>query len=83
MGLTIHYQLHSDTRSLTEARRLVEELRKRTLDLPFAEVGEVVELKGNACQFDRYGQDHPHRWLLVQAGQWVRAIAPYWVVWYK
>ncbi len=71
MGLTIHYQLHSDTRSAKEARRLVEELRKRALDLPFAEVGEVVELKGDACQFDRYGQDHPHRWLLVQAGQYV------------
>ena len=71
MGLTIHYQLYCDTRSSAEARRLVEELRKRALDLPFAEVGEVVELKGDACQFDRYGQDHPHRWLLVQAGQYV------------
>ena len=70
MGLTIHYALHSDTRSSKEARRLVEDLRKRALDLPFAEVGEVVELKGDACQFDRYGQDHPHRWLLVQAGQY-------------
>jgi hypothetical protein len=71
VGLTIHYRLQSDTRSAKEARRLVEELRKRALDLPFAEVGDVVELKGDACQFDRYGQDHPHRWLLVQAGQYV------------
>jgi hypothetical protein len=71
MGLTIHYALHSDTRSAKEARRLVEDLRKRALDLSFAEVREVVELKGDACQFDRYGQDHPHRWLLVQAGQYV------------
>jgi hypothetical protein len=71
MGLTIHYKLHCDTRRSTEARRLVEELRTKALDLPFQEVGEVVELKGDACQFDRYGQDHPHRWLLVQAGQYV------------
>jgi hypothetical protein len=71
VGLTIQYALHSDTRSAKEARRLVEELRKRALDLPFQEVGEVVDLKGDACQFDRYGQDHPHRWLLVQAGQFV------------
>ncbi len=27
MGLTIHYNLHSDTRLPAEARRLVEELR--------------------------------------------------------
>jgi hypothetical protein len=71
MGLTIHYKLHSDTRSPAEARRLVEELRRRALDLPFAEVGEVVELKGDACQFDRYDREHPHRWLLIQAGQYV------------
>ena len=71
MGLTVHYALHSDTRSPAEARRLVEQLRKRALDLPFQEVGEIVELKGDACQFDRYDREHPHRWLLVQAGQYV------------
>ena len=71
MGLTIHYKLKSDTRTAREARRLVEELRKRALDLPFKEVGEVVELTGDACAFDRYDREHPHRWLLVQAGQYV------------
>jgi hypothetical protein len=71
MGLTIHYRLKSEARSPAEARRLVEELRKRAPNLPFAEVGEVVELRGDACQFDRYDRDHPHRWLLVQAGQFV------------
>lgn len=71
MGLTIHYALRSDTRSPKEARRLVEDLRKRALDLPFQEVGEVVELKGDACEFDRYDRDHPHRWLMIQAGQFV------------
>jgi hypothetical protein len=71
MGLTIHYKLHCDTRSANEAHRLVEELRKRALDLPFTEVGEVVELKGDACAFDRYDREHPHRWLLIQAGQFV------------
>ena len=71
MGLTVHYKLKSDTRSPAEARRLVEELRKRALDLPFQEVGEIVELKGEACSFDRCDQEHPHRWLLIQAGQFV------------
>jgi len=70
MGLTIHYSLHSDSRSPTEARRLVEELRRRALDLPFAEVGEVVELTGDACDFERYDRDNPLRWLVSQAGGW-------------
>ena len=71
MGLTIHYRLQSDARSAKEARRLMEELRKKALDLPFAEVGEVVELKKDACDFQTYDRDNPHRWLLVQAGQYV------------
>ncbi len=71
MGLTIHYKLHSDTRSPAEARRLVEELRRRALDLPFAEVEEVVELSGDACDFEKQDREHPHRWLLIQAGQWL------------
>jgi len=65
MGLTVHYRLHSDTRSATEARRLVEELRKRALDLPFVEVGEVVELKGDACDYQKRDRDDPNRWLLI------------------
>ena len=72
MGLTVHYKLQSNTRSAKQARQLVEQLRKRALDLPFAEVGEeVVEVKGDACAFDKYDHDHPLRWLLIQAGQYV------------
>lgn len=68
MGLTIHYELHSDTRSPHEARRLVEELRKNALDLPLAEVGEVVEVHGAACNFELYDFHDPLRWLVCQAG---------------
>jgi len=71
MGLTIHYDLHSDTRSPKQARRLVEQLRTRAMDLPFKEVGEVVELSGDACDFQNYDRHHPLRWLLIQAGQLV------------
>jgi hypothetical protein len=71
VGLTIHYALRSDTRSPSKARQLVEQLRKRALDLPFAEVGEVVDLKGDACDYQGYDSEHPHRWLLIQAGQYV------------
>ena len=71
MGLTIHYQLKSDTSTAKEARRLVSELRKRALDLPFAEVGEVTELKGDACDYQGYDGNDPLRWLAIQAGQHV------------
>jgi len=63
MGLTIHYRLKS---SAADAGALVAKLRQRALDLPFAEVGEIVDLKGKACDFD-----DPNRWLLIQARQYL------------
>ena len=71
MGLTIHYSLKSGTRGPTKARELVAQLRSRALDLPFEEVGEIIELSGSACDFNQLDQNHPHRWLLIQAGQYV------------
>ena len=38
------------------------------MDLPFANVGEVVELKGDECDYNRRPVDDPLRWLLIQAG---------------
>ncbi len=69
MGLTIHYGLHSDARTAEQARQLVERLRKQALDLPFAEVGEVTELKGDACDFRTCDGNDPLRWLAIQARQ--------------
>lgn len=71
MGLTIHYSLRSDVRSPRQARQLVEELRQRALDLPFEEVGELVELSGEDCDFETCDSSDPHRWLLVQASQYI------------
>ena len=71
MGLTIHYTFQSDTRSVSKARRLVEQLRQRALDLPFKEVGDLIELGEGECDFDNCEQDNPHRWMLVQAGQYI------------
>ena len=71
MGLTIHYRLQSETCTAKEARQLVEQLRKKALDLPFAEVGEIVEVKGGACDFEKRGRDDPLRWLLIQSGQYI------------
>ena len=71
MGLTIHYKLHADSCTAAEARRLVEELRTKALDLPFQEVGEVTELKGGSCDYQYYVGNNPLRWLAIQAGQYV------------
>jgi hypothetical protein len=72
MGLTIHYKLQADTGSAKEARQLVEQLRKKALDLPFVEVGEVVEVDGSdACDFEKRDREDPLRWLLIQSGQYI------------
>jgi hypothetical protein len=71
MGLTIHYQLQCDTRSTKKTRDLVARLRARALDLPLEQVDDIIELTGPACQYQQYERDHPSRWLLIQAGQFV------------
>ena len=71
MGLTIHYNLRSNTRSPKQARELVARLRGRALDLPFERADEIIELTGPACNYQQYDRDHPNRWLLIQAGQYV------------
>jgi hypothetical protein len=80
MGLTIHYKLHSDTRDAKQARQLIEELRKRAIDLPFAKVGEIVELKGGSCNHEYYVGNNPLRWLAIQAGQLVEREGNYYRV---
>lgn len=71
MGLTIHYSLQSACRTPAKARQLVEQLRQRALDLPFKEVGEIVEVGGDSADFDKLDRDDPNRWLLIQAGQYL------------
>ncbi len=71
MGLTIHYNLKSSTRSPKKARELVARLRGRALDLPFERVDDIIELSGPACDYEQCGLDHPHRWLLIQSGAYV------------
>jgi hypothetical protein len=76
MGLTIHYGLKSNTRSSKKARELVAHLRGRALDLPFAQVEDIVELSGEVPDFDQRGQNDPHGWLLIQAGQYIERETP-------
>ena len=67
MGLTLHYRLKHNTRTPAIARQLIERLRQRALDLPFQQVGPLVELTGDACDFEQRPRDDPNRWLLIQA----------------
>ncbi len=71
MGLTIHYSLQAETRSPRQASEVLAGLRGRAMDLPFERVDEIVELQGTACDFQQYAREHPLRWLLIQAGQYI------------
>ncbi len=51
MGLTIHYDLKSTTRSTKRAEQLVEQMRQLALDLPFERVDDEVRYLGpDVCQ---------------------------------
>lgn len=69
MGLTIHYNLKTQLTRVEDIRNLVNALRQYALDLPFKEVEDVVEFKGNEVSYD--DKDDPHRWLKIQSGQYV------------
>jgi len=52
MGLTIHYQLATTMGDEAHARKLVQQLRRAALDLPFVRVGEAVEFCGEPpCEY--------------------------------
>jgi hypothetical protein len=66
MGLTIHYSLKARG-SDVQARKLIHALHQTAQDLPFKELGPVVELAGDQCDFNRRDKEDPLRWLLIQA----------------
>ena len=66
MGLTIHYRLQAKGPE-AHARKLVNSLHQAAQDLPFKQLGPLVELSGDDCRYDRRKQDDPLRWLLIQA----------------
>jgi hypothetical protein len=76
MGLTIHYSFESETPDRKAARTLVEKIRSLAMDLPFDEVGQLVELRGKCADFNHpdfqsRGNLEEHRWLAIQACQYV------------
>ena len=76
MGLTIHYDLQSKVDGPQQVRELVARLHKRALSLPLARVGHVLELRGSACDCERYDRQDANRWLLIQARQFSENSAP-------
>lgn len=66
MGLTIHYKLKAKG-SEAKARKLIAALHQIAHDLPFKEVGDIVDLSGSECDFDQRTKDDPLRWLLIQS----------------
>ena len=76
MGLTIHYSLQSHARSPKKAREPIAWLRGKALDLPLEQVGDIIELAGDDCDYESRNSDDPHRWMLIQAGQYIeRSVA--------
>ena len=65
MGLTIHYSLKARG-SDGQARKLINALHQTAQDLPFKELGNVVDLSGDQCDFDQRDKEDPLRWLLIQ-----------------
>jgi hypothetical protein len=66
MGLTIHYSLKAGG-SDAQARKLVQTLHQSAHDLPFKQLGQVVELSGDQCDFNKVDRETPLHWLLIQA----------------
>jgi hypothetical protein len=66
MGLTIHWTIRAPASSAIKARRLLEQLRQRALELPFESVGDIVELRETDCHPEQLPQDDPRRCLLLQ-----------------
>ena len=71
MGLTIHYSLTTALTEADEVRDLVDSLRQFARDLPFKEVSELLEFRGEAADYEQTGRDDEHRWLKIQAGKFL------------
>jgi hypothetical protein len=71
MGLTIHYQLQTPKIEIEDIRCLAEAFRQFAKDLPFTEVGDLVEFEGKDADFENALKDDEYRWLKIQAGQFV------------
>jgi hypothetical protein len=71
MGLTIHYSLRTPLTQAADVRLLVDTLREHARDLPFKEVGDLVEFQGPKADYHQGDRGDEHRWFKIQACGWV------------
>ena len=57
MGLAISYYFNLNNASISQAREKVMDLHQCASDLPLIQIGELIELEGEACLFQ---QPDPH-----------------------
>lgn len=68
MGLTIHYSLSLPAKTpVAGVKQKLGALRQACLDLPFQEVGDVIEFQDDDCNFEKRDREDPVRWFLCQA----------------
>ncbi|MCL6557575.1 MAG: hypothetical protein K6U74_02005 [Firmicutes bacterium] len=69
MGLTIHYDLKYGGK---EPAKVLEQLRQKAMDLPFAEVSPVVyHFKGKDADWQNHDRESDFAWPLIQATRYV------------
>ncbi|BAY21714.1 hypothetical protein NIES2100_14710 [Calothrix sp. NIES-2100] len=69
MGLTIHYQFSLNNATVTQAREKAIALHNLALQLPFQRVDELVEIAGDACDFEPDNCDDPYALIKIRAGK--------------
>lgn len=75
MGLTLHYQFQLNSASIDRAREKILALREIAIELPFQEVGELVEIEGEECKFDPDKTDDRNSYLKLMSSK-IFKIAP-------
>jgi hypothetical protein len=71
MGLTINYQLSTHLTEVDEIRRLVGSFREFARDLPFEEVGQLLEFRGPEAHFER-GKNDQDAWFKIKSGTMIK-----------
>lgn len=82
MGLTVHYVLKANLPEAAAVRAAVEKIRQFALDLPFEHVGEIVDVKGDDCEFEQHRaelqkgeRNESLAWMQIQASE---SVTPAW-----
>jgi hypothetical protein len=76
MGLTIHYTLNVSARTPRQASRLVNQLRQAASDLPFDEVGPLIDFTASPGQEDDYPAGLFHATPFVSRGDRWKQLQP-------